>query len=158
MTPPSLMGNFQEGCARRESWKIDPLIEPVALPFTCRFTASEFELIKQGLVPQSMEEKWFIYFEWPNLHLHRSWTGLAVYRLELQKSGADDFAAAAVCAASVLANSSAEYQATLLDFLIKHLLLKRHVPFPRPASASVGVYQFSVAGTLVDEIEAPPDC
>jgi len=39
--------------------------------------------IRLGIVPRSMDEKWFIFFEQPFLFFHRSWTGRLIYRLEM---------------------------------------------------------------------------
>lgn len=43
------------------------------------FTADEMDLIRQGVVPEEMEDKWFVYWEDDTLFFHRSWTGICVY-------------------------------------------------------------------------------
>lgn len=43
------------------------------------FDNQRMELIKNGLIPFSMDDKWFIYFEEKTLHFHRSWTGICIY-------------------------------------------------------------------------------
>lgn len=50
------------------------------------YTAQEFKSIIEGLVPQQMEDKWFIYYEEPWLYLHRSWTGFCIYIVRFEKS------------------------------------------------------------------------
>ncbi len=45
-----------------------------------------FELIRLGLLPLQMEDKWFIFFEDPVLHLHRSWTGYETFRILVSPS------------------------------------------------------------------------
>ena len=35
--------------------------------------------IRQGLIPEQMEDKWFIYWKDEQLFLHRSWTGHCIY-------------------------------------------------------------------------------
>ena len=37
------------------------------------------ECIRRGLVPEQMEDKWFIYWESGNLFFHRSWSGYCIY-------------------------------------------------------------------------------
>ena len=48
------------------------------------YSAQEFDRIRAGLVPEEMEQKWFIYFEDPWLYLHRSWTGFCIYHVRLE--------------------------------------------------------------------------
>lgn len=43
--------------------------------------------IKQGVIPEQMEDKWFIYYTDGNLHFHRSWTGFTVYIVRFNEEG-----------------------------------------------------------------------
>ena len=43
------------------------------------YTAAEFNNITEGLIPERMEDKWFIFYEAPVLYLHRSWTGFCIF-------------------------------------------------------------------------------
>jgi hypothetical protein len=66
--------------------------ESVAFPKTrsrvkvsWHFSADEAELLKRGFVPQSMDDKWFIYFD-PKTHklnIHRSWSGFCLFVMKL---------------------------------------------------------------------------
>lgn len=48
--------------ATRQSWKVLPLPEIRAdLGFAESYTTADFELIKRGLIPDEMEDKWFIF-------------------------------------------------------------------------------------------------
>ena len=69
--------------ATATSWKREPFTEGVPLPYRMSLDSGQFSWVKQGLIPQAMEDKWFIYYEDPHLFLHRSWTGEPVYRLTL---------------------------------------------------------------------------
>src|SRR6059036_193907 len=74
--------------AHKDSWKIEPIPQETnVLAYSAEFSAEEFERISLGLVPQEMEDKWFIYLEGNTLYLHRSWTGICVYEVEFQESG-----------------------------------------------------------------------
>ena len=70
--------------ASRSSWKCKPFKDGVPLPYQATFTGVHFDRLKQGLIPERMEDKWFIYYEEPHLFLHRSWSGELVYRLTLR--------------------------------------------------------------------------
>jgi len=43
-------------------------------------------LLRRGINPQQMEDKWFAYFENGRICFHRSWTGVKIYEAEVQKS------------------------------------------------------------------------
>lgn len=57
------------------------------LPLRRRFDTDEFNLIKQGFIPDSMEDKWFIYIDpaKDELGMYRSWTGYCIYLLKFRK-------------------------------------------------------------------------
>lgn len=98
-----------------------------------------------------MEDKWFIYFDGPHLYLHRSWSGLAAYRVTFDVVGSEGaIVTEALCADELLDESSPVYQAKLLSFLIGNLMLGEAQPFPLPRHARSGVaglLQHLVAGT-----------
>jgi len=48
------------------------------------YTIDEFNRIKKGIIPQSSDDKWFVYFEEPWLYVHRSWTGYGIYLVRFQ--------------------------------------------------------------------------
>ena len=48
-------------------------------------TTEEFELLALGHIPQAMEDHWFSYFDGESLNLHRSWTGVCVYRVHVAR-------------------------------------------------------------------------
>ena len=52
------------------------------------FDDVEAEQLRLGLVPELMEDKWFIYFEDGWLYFHRSWTGHCIFSLKLDGSPA----------------------------------------------------------------------
>lgn len=71
--------------ARADSWKRLPAPAKRAdLPFDAVYDADQYARLRQGLIPQEMEDKWFIYLEDGQLCLHRSWTGTWIYALRLE--------------------------------------------------------------------------
>lgn len=101
--------------ATKESWKRIPFASGVPIPFQETFLREEFDRVRKGLVPEVMEDKWFIYFEEPYLFLHRSWTGEPVYRLTLVADGEGASVAEALCVGKQVEKTGPEYQAALLD-------------------------------------------
>lgn len=82
--------------ARADSWKRLPAPAKRAdLPFDAVYDADQYARLRQGRIPQEMEDKWFIYLEDGQLCLHRSWTGTWIYALRLEPEGASWRAAGA---------------------------------------------------------------
>jgi hypothetical protein len=136
--------------ATRDRWKRIPFTSGVSIPFEGTFSREEFDKIREGVVPEGMEDKWFAYFEAPHLFLHRSWTGLPVYRVALAANCDGGSVTEALCVVEEIEKTGPEYQAKLLDFLISNLLLGKANPFPVPAGArksAAGLLQHGIAGT-----------
>jgi hypothetical protein len=139
--------------ASASSWKREPFKWGIALAYSASFNAEEFALLKDGLIPEEMEDKWFIYYEEPHLFFHRSWTGLPVYRVTLQSEAAGGATAIEALWSKEDTQPSAtnqDYEAQVLDFLVSNLLLHQSKPFPLPvhfAEPVHGVLQHAVAGT-----------
>jgi hypothetical protein len=136
------------------SWQREPFKAGVPLPYKAAFNHEQFARLREGLIPQQMENKWFIYYEEPHLFLHRSWTGAPVYRLTLGivPGGAKVTEAlwSKVMADAANFAHGAKYQARLLDFLLSNLLLGQSKLFPVPfnlRAAKYAIYQHVVSGT-----------
>lgn len=148
--------------ATRSSWKTSPVageFEPV--PYRDTFDAAEMARLERGLIPQEMEDKWFVFFERPSLFLHESWTGRLVYRVKLLSSeGAGQVERAEVLRAPGGGpRYPREYEAELLRFLVRGVILEQALPFPTPplpAEVPPGLFQAAAAGTGQDEVKWPP--
>lgn len=71
--------------ATRDDWKITPLsTKRASIACDRTYSAQEMERLKQGYVPQEMEEKWFMFVEEPWLYLHRSWTGVGFFQVRFE--------------------------------------------------------------------------
>ena len=105
------------------------------LAFARSFTAEELARVEHGLVPEQMEDKWFVFWEAPWLWFHRSWTGLAIYGVKIEDAKVTE----------AVVNRHPEqyravddkYDAELVGFLIDRLLLDRAVPFPHRETVPV---------------------
>lgn len=75
--------------AKKSDWKIlDMPLQTENFKFDIKLTQQEFELLKNGFIPQEMEDKWFMYFEDNKLYIHRSWTGFCIYIVSFSDDGA----------------------------------------------------------------------
>ena len=135
--------------ADRSSWEIRPASGPLLpVQYQDDFNSQELELLSLGLVPQEMEDKWFIFREDDEVFFHRSWTGHLVYQISLD--GATVKSAYVVDDPSFYRRGTDDYEARLLRFLIRGLLLRQDVPFPVPENISnspPGIFQHSIAGS-----------
>lgn len=82
--------------ATRDSWKNSPInikkainISEIAPDLSLEFSAEQFDQLQKGLIPEAMEDKWFIYFENDWLFFHRSWTGNCIYQAHILKEKGD---------------------------------------------------------------------
>ena len=74
----------------RSEWKLHKMPKPHATIRVSRhFSAREIEKIEMGFRPESMDDKWFIFYEKDSLHIHRSWTGYCIYVVHFEKKGRD---------------------------------------------------------------------
>ena len=138
------------------SWKREPFISGELLSIEIDVNENEFTAIENGLIPQQMEDKWFIYYEMPYLHFHRSWTGQPVYRVSFEKKNNIYSINEALLSTEIAKNGEVEYQGELLVFLISNLLLNRGLPFPKPKKVkeqAPGIYQHHISGTGYTEKE-----
>ena len=155
MAPPQI--------AKPDSWKTLPLPTTRAdLGFSASYTPAEFERIQQGLIPQQMEDKWFIYYNNLWLYFHRSWTGASIYgvRFLATDSGASVVDSWVSRDPAQYKESALDYDRALLGFLIDAFLLGKNVRFPVPGrvstSAPAGIYQHHVVGRAYPESRNTP--
>jgi hypothetical protein len=74
--------------ACKADWKTRPMPKKhVVVPFIKHLNSREAELVRRGLIPEEMEQKWFIYWEGDTLHFHRSWTGYCIYKVTFEPEG-----------------------------------------------------------------------
>lgn len=76
--------------ATRNSWRnLQPIPEgnKVPLKWSRTFTDKEYERVKLGEIPLSMDDHWFVYFEDDWLYYHRSWTGMCIFQVHIEKDG-----------------------------------------------------------------------
>ena len=129
--------------ATRQSWSnLQPLPVQCSPLFLQReFTEQEYERLCDGLIPDRMEDKWFIFLEADILYVHRSWTGYCIYQLSITREDSTY----AISRALVNRDPNQytwvddHYDGKLLIFLIDHLLLGEHSPLPMAANVPVGI-------------------
>jgi hypothetical protein len=110
----------------KESWKNLPLPERrEPLGYQAVFDDADADRLMQGLKPEAMEDKWFIYFEDGWLYLHRSWTGSVIYWLKFEGSPAGIRVTESWVNRDPgqYTETDIAYDRAMLDFLIRRMLL-----------------------------------
>ena len=124
-------GNGWRSAVTRDDWKRKPLPEKrTTIPLGQPYSAEELSLIRQGLVPQRMEDQWFIFHEDDALFFHRSWTGHCIYVVHFHERGDEIRATYADVNRDPEQYGETDDQRDreLVLELIRALLLKRPVP------------------------------
>jgi hypothetical protein len=119
--------------AKPADWKTEHLpAKHTTVSLNRRFTPDEMKRIKRGLIPEQMEDKWFIFFDQDMLHFHRSWTGFCIYKAYFQKDG-DGY----ILTHAEVNRDPDHYMETddtrdqqMVSYLIDILLLHKHTAFP----------------------------
>ena len=118
---------------KQSDWQTQPLpAEKSTVPLDRRFSEDEVQRLRLGLVPQEMEDKWFVYWQDDTLFFHRSWTGNCIYAVRFARDG-DSYR---MVEADVnrhpdqYTETDDDRDARLISYLIDVLLLAREAPFP----------------------------
>lgn len=128
--------------ATRQSWQHTPFPEQcVPLSLQRTWTEPEYERMRYGVTPEAMEDKWFTFLEDDTLYFHRSWTGMAVYKLTFVREGETYRVSSAFAGRdpSQPSEASDSYDVQLLLSLIDNLLLGQARPLPLPAGLPAGI-------------------
>ena len=78
----------RRGQASKGDWQMEPMPEKsTTIELNQEFSKTQMEAIRNGCVPEQMEDKWFIYFDLSEgkLYLHRSWTGYCIYIVQFEE-------------------------------------------------------------------------
>jgi hypothetical protein len=123
----------EERSAKRGDWKTQAMSEQrEQLPLRVSFTEAEFQRLKHGVIPQQMEDKWFIFYEDAWLYFHRSWTGRCAYQIRIEKSnGKHTVTEAWVSREGQDTATNLEIDLEVLGYLIYSVLLDKNWPWPR---------------------------
>ena len=114
-------------------WNTNPLPEQrTTIALDRVFSPKDMDRIRVGLIPEMMEDKWFIYWRDKALYFHRSWTGNCTYVVHFASEGE---AWRMVCAEvnreyEQYQCTNDDYDAKMISYLIDVVLLHRPADFP----------------------------
>lgn len=74
--------------ACRDDWKIEPMPEMhETFELSRPLTNKETEALRRGYIPETMDDRWFMYMEGDTLFAHRSWTGRCIFKVDFKEDG-----------------------------------------------------------------------
>ena len=119
--------------AKKSDWKTKSM--PKAhrvIAIDIGFSPDEYEMLQKGIIPQQMEDKWFIYFEDNKLYCHRSWTGFCIYIAEFSdnKIGGSVENITINRDQEQYSENDNSFDCKLLLYIIDRLLLKKKAEYP----------------------------
>ena len=102
------------------------------IPLDRTFSQDELNILRRGLIPAQMEDKWFIYWKDDALYFFRSWTGECICIVHfVVEDGASRMVRAEVRRIPKHNNPNADKEnAEMISYLINVLLLDRAQMFP----------------------------
>lgn len=119
--------------AKPTDWKIEGLApDHATFALDRRFSALDMAQMRLGLIPEQMEDKWFIYWLDNALYFHRSWTGLCMYVVHFaaEGDGSRMIRAEAYREPGQDRDSCDARDAARISYFIDALLLNLPTPFP----------------------------
>ena len=150
--------------ANADSWKRLKMPEETAsLAIDKIYSVEEFEVLSRGLIPEVMEDKWFIFMRNNWLFFHRSWTGICIYQANFEAKEKEYILKQAIVNQNLKQHpvNDLDYEAALLNWLIDCLLLRKKIAFPLkqnlPQNIPLGIYQHHIAGTAFPETKQAKD-
>lgn len=114
---------------KKENWKNYPMSSDRERLNICKhYDSNELIKIQAGHLPESMEDKWFIFYQDNWLYFHRSWTGHCIYKVKLKitDEGADIDEAWVTRDSEQYRNNVIAEDINILLSLIKYKLLEQN--------------------------------
>lgn len=71
--------------ANRLSWKVLPM--PTAreeIGLRLQLDDAQLAVLRRGLIPRDMDDRWFMFVEDDWLYVHRSWTGACIFAVQFR--------------------------------------------------------------------------
>jgi len=142
---------MQMRTAKATDWETEPLPSlRKTISVERVFSQEQMNRICRGVVPEQMEDKWFIYWKDDALFFHRSWTGFCIYIVRfIAEGGTWKLIQADVNRdPEQYTEPSDERDAEMILYLVDVLLLHRDVAFPSnvPSSEKSALMNWSQVG------------
>jgi hypothetical protein len=115
------------------SWELPPFKDGVPFSYAAAFNSEQLALLKEGLTPRDMDDKWVVFYEEPHLFIYRSWTRQPWYRFTLRSTPDDGAEVAEVMLSKDLAGVSSVDHLRIINIVVSNLLSRQAKRSPEPA-------------------------
>lgn len=100
------------------------------LEFEKEYSKEESIMLIKGFLSMNMDDKWDIVFERNELNLYRSWSGIGLYKLKMERVNNVLMVRTAFVDEKFLNNYSQQYCAELLNGIIEFVIFDRRMKLP----------------------------
>lgn len=137
--------------AEPSDWKNEALpVQRTTVRLNRAFSPAQMRKIRLGLIPEAMEDKWFVYWRDDTLFFHRSWKGICIYVVRFAAEGDSHrmIEAEVNRDPQQYQETRDERDAEIISYLIDVLLLQRDAVFPsdEPSPETRALMQWSLIG------------
>lgn len=74
--------------ATKDSWEIMPMPDKnTVIPMDVSIPSAAMRAVKRGRIPESMDDRWFMYCDETTIRYYRSWSGLCIYVVKYEDDG-----------------------------------------------------------------------
>ena len=76
--------------ATKDSWNIEPMPDKhTTIPMDETIPSAAMQIVKNGHIPEAMEDRWFMYCDDTTIRYYRSWTGFCIYIAKYSDNGTE---------------------------------------------------------------------
>jgi len=74
--------------ATKDTWNIEPMPDKhTTIPMDETIPSAAMHIVKQGHIPEAMEDHWFMYCDDTTIRYYRSWSGFCIYIAKYEDDG-----------------------------------------------------------------------
>ena len=74
--------------ATKDSWNIEPMPDKhTTIPMDDTIPSAAMRIVRQGHIPEAMEDHWFMYCDETTIRYYRSWSGFCIYIAKYEDDG-----------------------------------------------------------------------
>lgn len=74
--------------ATKDTWNIEPMPDKhTTIPMDETIPSAAMRIVKQGHIPEVMEDHWFMYCDDTTIRYYRSWSGFCIYIAKYEDDG-----------------------------------------------------------------------
>jgi hypothetical protein len=101
------------------------------ITFEKSYSEDDSKIITQGFLAPTMDDKWDLIYKNEELDIHRSWTGIGLFKLKFENQDGRLNVIGAQVDEQFLRDYSDEYCSALLNWVVEFVMFGRRVDLPK---------------------------